>query len=112
MESMLFAYGTLMPADPQSEAREGWRVDAVRGRLYDLGPYPALIDLDDPTADWVEGFIRPVTRDELERRLDPWEAVDRGLYRRVETTTRNHCRVWIYVYNRPLPPRARGPFSR
>jgi gamma-glutamylcyclotransferase (GGCT)/AIG2-like uncharacterized protein YtfP len=112
MTSMLFAYGTLMPRDPESAAREGWEPDAVRGRLYDLGPYPALIDLDDPAAGWVEGFVRPVDRDELERRLDPWEEVDRGLYRRVEATTRNgHC-VWVYVYNRPLPPQARGPLAR
>jgi gamma-glutamylcyclotransferase (GGCT)/AIG2-like uncharacterized protein YtfP len=112
MESMLFAYGTLMPADPESAAREGWRADAVRGRLYDLGPYPALIGPDDPEADWVEGFVRPVTRDELEHRLDPWEGVDQGLYRRVEATTRNRCRAWVYVYNRPLPPGARGPLPR
>jgi hypothetical protein len=43
--TLLFAYGTLMPADPVAAARQGWRRDAVRGRLYDLGPYPALIDL-------------------------------------------------------------------
>jgi hypothetical protein len=43
--SLLFAYGTLMPADPVAAARQGWRRDAVRGRLYDLGPYLALIDL-------------------------------------------------------------------
>src|SRR5690349_12358557 len=112
MTSLLFAYGTLMPADPESAAREGWQPDAVRGRLYDLGPYPALVDLDDPGAGWVDGFVRPVDRDELEDRLDPWEEVDRGLYRRVEATTRKHCRVWVYVYNRPLPPHARGPLGR
>src|SRR5436305_8779808 len=99
MSSLLFAYGTLMPADAESAAREGWQPDAVRGHLYDLGPYPALIDLDDPEAGWVEGFIRPVDRDELERRLDPWEVVDRGLYRRVETKSRNHCMGWVYIYN-------------
>src|SRR4051794_25532577 len=112
MSSLLFAYGTLMPADSESAAREGWQPDAVRGRLYDLGLYPALIDLDDSEAGWVEGFVRPVDRDELERRLDTWEDVAGGLYRRVEAMTRNQCRVWVYIYNRPLPPHARGPLSR
>jgi gamma-glutamylcyclotransferase (GGCT)/AIG2-like uncharacterized protein YtfP len=112
MSSLLFAYGTLMPADSVAADRDGWRPDAVRGRLFDLGPYPALVDLDDPEAGWVEGFIRPVDIEELETRLDPWEGVDQGLYRRAETTTRSSCRVWVYVYNRPLPPMARGPLAR
>ena len=112
MSTLLFAYGTLMPADPAAAEREGWRPDAVRGRLFDLGPYPALVDLDDPGAGWVEGFVRPVDLEELETRLDPWEEVDQGLYRRTETMTRASCRVWVYVYNRPLPPEARGPLAR
>src|SRR5262245_17654694 len=112
MRSLLFAYGTLMPLDADSANREGWRADAVRGRLYDLGPYPALIDLDDPGAGWVEGYVRPVDREELEGRLDPWEEVERGLYRRVTVTTRSNRRAWVYVYNQPLPPDARGPLSR
>lgn len=112
MPTMLFAYGTLMPADRDAADRHGWRPDAVRGRLFDLGPYPALVDLDDPAAGWVAGFVRPVDREELETRLDPWEEVDRGLYRREETTTRAGSRAWIYVYNRPLPPGARGPLDR
>ena len=112
MSSLLFAYGTLMPVDAGSAAHEGWEPDAVRGRLYDLGPFPALIDLGDPEAGWVEGFVRPVDREELEHRLDPWEDVEHGLYRRVEATTRNNSRVWVYVYDRPLPPQARGPLLR
>jgi gamma-glutamylcyclotransferase (GGCT)/AIG2-like uncharacterized protein YtfP len=109
---MLFAYGTLMPADLAEAERDGWRADAVRGRLYDLGPYPALVDLDDPGAGWVEGFVRAVDPIELKNVLDPWEAVEHGLYRRAETTTRNSRCAWVYVYNRPLPPGARGPLAR
>ena len=52
---------------------EGWVPDAVRGRLYDLGPYPGLFDLDDPSAGWALGYVRPVTRDELEGPLDEYE---------------------------------------
>jgi indolepyruvate decarboxylase len=112
MSTMLFAYGTLMPADRDAADREGWRPDAVRGRLFDLGPHPALVDLDDPASGWVEGFVRPVTVAELETRLDRWEEVDQGVYRRVETISRASCRVWVYVYNRPLPAWARGPLDR
>jgi gamma-glutamylcyclotransferase (GGCT)/AIG2-like uncharacterized protein YtfP len=112
MRPLLFAYGTLMPADPEIARRDGWSPDAVRGRAYDLGPYPALVDLDDPTAGWVEGFVRPVEEAELTGVLDRCEGVDVGLYRRVETTTRNNQCVWVYVYARPLPPSARGPIDR
>jgi len=56
----LFAYGTLTPDGPEAEARGGWLADSVRGRLFDLGSYPTLVDLGDPSADWAEGFVRAV----------------------------------------------------
>jgi gamma-glutamylcyclotransferase (GGCT)/AIG2-like uncharacterized protein YtfP len=102
--TLLFAYGTLGPA---SAAEAGWREDAVRGRLFDLGPYPALVDLDDPGVGWVHGNVRPVGASELRRRLDTYEGVDEGLYRRVAATTRSGRRAWVYVYARALPPGAR-----
>jgi indolepyruvate decarboxylase len=108
----LFAYGTLVPRDPDRLASEGWESDAVRGRLFDLGPYPALVDLDDPTADWVEGFVRPVEEAELRDRLDPYEGVDEGPYRRERVTTQSGRLAWIYIYARPLPLGARGPLVR
>jgi hypothetical protein len=52
-----------------------------------------------------------VSEAELEGPLDAHEAVDAGLYRRVQTTTRNHQKVWLYVYARPLPRGARGPLA-
>lgn len=108
---LLFAYGTLSPGFEAAGAR--WEPDAVRGRLFDLGPYPVLVDLDDPTAGWVIGHVRPVSRRELEERLDPYEdAVAGGEFRRVTTSTRLGRAVWIYVYARPLPPTARGPLAR
>ena len=106
---LLFAYGTLVPAEPARRSAEGWEPDAVRGRLYDLGPYPGLLDLDDPAASWVGGFVRPVSERELIGRLDPYEGVDEGLYRRERTTTRAGRLAWVYVYDRPLPDGARGP---
>jgi gamma-glutamylcyclotransferase (GGCT)/AIG2-like uncharacterized protein YtfP len=107
--SLLFAYGTLAPAGPGVAASGGWVADRVRGRLYDLGPYPALFDCGDPLASWVEGYVRPVEGDELTGRLDAYEGVDEGLYRRVQATTEAGRLVWVYVYARPLPAGARGP---
>jgi gamma-glutamylcyclotransferase (GGCT)/AIG2-like uncharacterized protein YtfP len=103
----LFAYGTLVPRDPTERTLLGWVADAVQGRLYDLGPYPGLVNIDDPTAPWIEGFVSPITEHELIHRLDPYEAVDDGLYQRVMTTSRNNVRVWVYIYARPLPSNAR-----
>jgi gamma-glutamylcyclotransferase (GGCT)/AIG2-like uncharacterized protein YtfP len=108
---LLFAYGTLVPRDPARLRDEGWHADAVRGRLHDLGPYPGLVDLDDPTASWVEGFVREVSERELRDRLDPYEGVEEGLYRRDATTTRAGRPAWVYVYARPLPKGARGPIA-
>jgi gamma-glutamylcyclotransferase (GGCT)/AIG2-like uncharacterized protein YtfP len=110
--TLLFAYGTLTPGDPSSAARDGWVADRVRGRLFDLGPYPALIACGDAEAGWVEGFVRPVEVDELIGHLDPYEGVDEGLYRRVAATTEAGRQVWVYVYARPLPRGARGPLAR
>jgi gamma-glutamylcyclotransferase (GGCT)/AIG2-like uncharacterized protein YtfP len=112
MRSTLFAYGTLMPRDPESAARDGWEPDAVRGLLYDLGQFPALVSLDDPEAGWVEGYVRGGVSCELIGWLDAYEETDRGLYRRVRTITRNSRLVWVYVYGRPLPRDARGPLNR
>ena len=111
MSSQLFAYGTLMPTDAATVASQGWMSDAVRGRLFDLGPYPGLTDLDAPCAGWAEGYVRAVEPQELDA-FDRWEDVDGGTYRRVETMTRNGLRAWVYVYARPLPPEARGPLPR
>jgi len=110
--TLLFAYGTLAPEGPVGEVGDGWVADRVRGRLYDLGPYPALFDCGDVQANWVEGYVRSVDPDELSQRLDPYEGVDEGLYRRVAATTEAGRLVWVYVYARPLPSSARGPLAR
>jgi gamma-glutamylcyclotransferase (GGCT)/AIG2-like uncharacterized protein YtfP len=110
--NLLFAYGTLAPEDPVTGVCAGWVADRVRGRLYDLGPYPALFDCGDEEANWVEGYVRSVDPHELSERLDPYEGVDEGLYRRVAATTEAGRLVWVYVYARPLPEGARGPFAR
>jgi gamma-glutamylcyclotransferase (GGCT)/AIG2-like uncharacterized protein YtfP len=109
---LLFTYGTLAPDTAEIAKSEGWIADAVRGRLYDLGAYPALVDQYDHEADWVEGYVRPVTVDQLIGSLDSYEGVGEGLYRRVEAMTRAGRQVWLYVYARPLPTSAIGPVPR
>ena len=109
---LLFVYGTLAPESPEVAGREGWVTDAVRGRLYDLGPYPALVDHEDNSAGWVEGYVRAVTWDQLTGSLDSYEGVGEGLYRRVETRSRGGRQVWMYVYDQPLPAAAIGPLDR
>lgn len=99
----LFAYGTLAPKDSHEAGRDGWSADAVRGRLFDLGPYPALVDLDHEDARWIDGYTRRVTERELRERLDPYEGVSDRLYHRNITTTRSGMRVWVYVYARSIP---------
>jgi gamma-glutamylcyclotransferase (GGCT)/AIG2-like uncharacterized protein YtfP len=66
MEPHLFVYGTLMSTAPGAfgkAMRERLQREAkllgpamIRGRLYDLGRYPALVDSDDP-ADLVHGEV-------------------------------------------------------
>lgn len=106
-----FAYGTLAPGDSEVAAREGWTADAVRGRLYDLGPYPALVDVDGPTAEWAFGYVRAVRVATLDGPLDDYEGVADGLYRRVETTTRSGRRAWVYEYAGTPPAGAIGPIA-
>src|SRR4051794_10876496 len=103
MTTLLFAYGTLTPDGPEAAARDGWEPDMVRGRLFDLGPYPALVDLDDPGAGWVEGYTRAVDLAVLEGPLDAYEGVPEGPYQRRPVTTRAGRRAWVYVHARPLP---------
>jgi gamma-glutamylcyclotransferase (GGCT)/AIG2-like uncharacterized protein YtfP len=108
----LFVYGTLGPATPEEAVALGFEADAVRGRLFDLGPYPALLALDDHDAPWIEGHVRQVTETELRTLIDPYEGVDEGLFIRSATTTRGGRAVWVYVYARPLPQWAEGGLTR
>ncbi len=107
MSSQLFAYGTLMPTDAATVASQGWMSDAVRGRLFDLGPYPGLTDLDAPCAGWAEGYVRAVEPQELDA-FDRWEDVDGGTYRRVETMTRNGLRLGFMYMLGLCRPRCAG----
>ncbi len=108
----LFAYGTLAPADGEEAIRDGWVADAVRGVLYDLGPYPALVEMENPNAGWVEGYARTVSFQELESILDPYEGTEAGLFERIRLRTRRGLIVWVYRYCLPIPKNAVGPLTR
>jgi gamma-glutamylcyclotransferase (GGCT)/AIG2-like uncharacterized protein YtfP len=83
----------------------------VRGRLYDLGPYPAAIL--DPQADGdIVGDVYLLPPDPaVIVSLDAYEGYDarypeRSLFRRVPVAVRltdnQTMPCWMYVYNRPL----------
>ncbi len=112
MPELLFAYGTLTPDGPDEAERGGWEPDKVRGRLYDLGTFPALIDIDDPEAGWVAGYVSAIEPAKRFEQLDEYEGVAEGLYRRVRATTQGGREVWVYLYACPLPVHARGPIER
>jgi very-short-patch-repair endonuclease/gamma-glutamylcyclotransferase (GGCT)/AIG2-like uncharacterized protein YtfP len=111
---LLFVYGTLVPGlepAPMSDiVRQMTRVGpaTIRGRLYDLGPYPGVL-LDDGDA-LVKGKLVRVPPD-CWQRLDRYEACplpdsSDGLFRRIRTTaTRDVGQpvvCWVYVYNRDV----------
>ena len=116
MPETLFVYGTLHPDRAPAEIADlVTRFQligpaAVHGRLYDLGPYPALIL--DPHFLPVPGhlFTLPTDPDTLPR-LDDYEGYlpsnpTQSLYLRTQTHatladgTPHRC--WIYIYNQPL----------
>jgi gamma-glutamylcyclotransferase (GGCT)/AIG2-like uncharacterized protein YtfP len=111
----LFTYGSLVSADtgPGAELLAGCERVAeasVRGTLYDLGEYPALVLSGSTTVPGV------VWRCPVERlpRLDAYEGVQDGLFRRAAVRVGEHA-CWIYVagprLGLRLRPEARRPHS-
>ncbi|MFM1651832.1 gamma-glutamylcyclotransferase [Brevibacillus sp. B_LB10_24] len=112
----VFVYGTLLPGESNHHVVKPYLVQSqpgrVRGRLYDIGAYPALV-LDEQ-ADWVEGEWHCI-REEGLRDLDELEGYTG------EAHNREYERVWIqdgeadrsgwvYVYgdSRGYPPIPEG----
>jgi gamma-glutamylaminecyclotransferase len=85
MSALLFVYGTLKRGCSNHHHLAGQKfVSAARTRpgyrLYDLGGYPAIVTVADDR-DGVVGEVWSVDDDAL-RRLDVFEGVHEGLYRR------------------------------
>jgi gamma-glutamylcyclotransferase (GGCT)/AIG2-like uncharacterized protein YtfP len=125
MEPHLFVYGTLMSTAPgafgkamrerlQSEAQLLGPA-AIRGRLYDLGRYPALVDSDDP-ADLVHGQVFALREPGKSFAwLDRYEGIVPGQhghneYQRVQRPVRlargEDITAWVYIYCKSV---ARAP---
>lgn len=99
----LFSYGTLMSGGAGSELLadcERVETAAVRGTLFDAGSYPALVLGGE---DRVEGEIWRCPADLLPR-LDRYEAVADGLFRRVGLRVGDTA-CWAYVAGPCLGPR-------
>jgi gamma-glutamylcyclotransferase (GGCT)/AIG2-like uncharacterized protein YtfP len=116
-DSLLFVYGTLRPfvAIPMARwlAAEAHYVGRARarGRLYDLGPYPAMHAARGHWQ-WVVGDVYRVASPRVLRVLDLYEAGARAVrprFKRVRCTvalTRGGQRpAWVYLY-RPRVRRA------
>jgi gamma-glutamylcyclotransferase (GGCT)/AIG2-like uncharacterized protein YtfP len=107
----VFVYGTLQRGQCRAAMwpRSPRAVSAafVRGRLYDLGPYPALrCDDDDLEADWVAGELWSFTADDL-------PATIRELDRIEETNQSGAVNLYdrILVRARPEPASAQGELA-
>jgi gamma-glutamylcyclotransferase (GGCT)/AIG2-like uncharacterized protein YtfP len=106
----LFTYGSLVDASgPGAQLLRGCQRVAegsLRGTLYDLGEYPALL-LSGNTL--VRGLIWRCPTDRLPH-LDAYEGVEDGLFRRVGVQVGTYA-CWVYVagpgLGRRLAPEAR-----
>lgn len=99
----LFTYGTLMSGGAGAEHMAGCeRVGpaVTSGTLFDTGLYPALLLVGN---DRVEGEIWRCPA-ELLPRLDRYEAVASGLFRRVAVRVEGIA-CWVYVAGPTLGPR-------
>jgi gamma-glutamylcyclotransferase (GGCT)/AIG2-like uncharacterized protein YtfP len=100
----LFTYGTLRPpgqtAGKLLAGCERIGTGRVRGVLYDLGEYPALL-LNGPDA--IDGDVWRCPVERL-RGLDAYEGVADGLFRRVGVRV-GEWPCWIYVAGPKLGPR-------
>jgi gamma-glutamylcyclotransferase (GGCT)/AIG2-like uncharacterized protein YtfP len=111
LPAAVFVYGTLKQGEERARfwPRPALSIEAaeIRGRLHDLGPYPALIDGEDRIAGelW---RLAPEDMQETLRVLDAIECFDQGgvdLYvRRVvagATAGGEPFQAWSYFYGAP-----------
>lgn len=110
MSDRLFVYGSLRSTAARPLA--SWSGASVRclgaarirGRLYDLGAYPGVVDC--PRSGWVRGELYELRRPRrLLARLDRYEG---GQYRRVRRPiygAGGQRQAWVYLLRRP--PRGR-----
>jgi len=119
---LIFFYGTLMLPYPTLErlgvermlAYQGW--DAVAGRLYSLGRYPALTLGPGSVRGQVFQMLDPAALAVLDRFEDyrPDDPNGSEYMRKLLPLTGREASAWVYVFNRPtdgLPPLAGGDWA-
>lgn len=111
MATILFVYGTLKSGQRNNRLLAGQRflrpaVTEPRYRLYDLGPYPGMVE-DDETGVAVKGELWEVGADCLGELDDYEEVPDLFIRQRVAVQGRDD-RVEAYFYDRTLPFDARS----
>lgn len=118
----LFVYGTLCREGGAHRLLEAAAefVDraSVSGRLFDLGPFPCMIDGGPNHQGWVRGEVFRITCPKLLDRLDHYEDAGRNqahLYHRVVrhalTDQGGGLDIWVYLFAGPLPEEAREILS-
>src|SRR5262245_29758041 len=106
----VFVYGTLKRGEVRAamwpKAPLAVEVAEVRGMLFDLGRYPALVAGDERVGGELWHFAAedlPTTLEELDR-IEGYRRMPDDLYRReaseCHTASRRH-RAWTYRYARP-----------
>jgi gamma-glutamylcyclotransferase (GGCT)/AIG2-like uncharacterized protein YtfP len=114
----IFVYGTLQRGQVRERCwpRPAIRVEpaTVRGWLFNLGPYPALVvPAAGEAADTIAGELRHMAADDLDitlaalDRIEGFQDKRNDLYRRVEIVCEAADRqvpAWIYEYARAIGP--------
>ncbi len=99
---LLFVYGQLQPGLRPPRTASHARPDRIRGRLFDIGPYPAAVEVGS-APNWFCGYVIEVDEREMLGELDAYEGVAERLYRRIRTVTETGAEAWVYEYARPVP---------
>ena len=60
------------------------------------------MDVDDPSASWVSGYVRELELAELAGPIDAYEEVAEGLFGRQLVSTRAGRSAWVYHYTREI----------
>ena len=110
----IFFYGTLMRGFPLRERSgiEGWvrfaGHGAVGGGLFDLGPYPGLIEADGSVRGEAYALVASaplLARVDAIEHFDPSDPATSEYLRRAVACRLDDGRVidvWVYVYNRSI----------
>lgn len=107
---LVFVYGTLRRDQAMDMTLLGgeWVAnDAIHGKLYTCGGYPAL-KLDPDTRDIVIGELFRIRDRKTPMRLDRYEGYPH-LYDRVRVQTLTKRDVWVYVHNSEFDENRRIP---